>query len=199
MDSYYIREAFKLLQEHADAEEARVARLEFAFLPFLDAHTQLPLTLQRELARNPQFFVDCLEILFRPRHAREENKQQKSVDPNENARAERIWKLLKDWKTIPGTQKDGTISANALCEWVHTAREKSRACDRLEVGDVTIGELFAHSPEDSDKAKPAIAIRDVIEECESEDLERGFHIGLRNLRRSYTKAFERPVLIELSL
>lgn len=187
MDAHHVQEAFKFLQERNDADEAHVARLEFAFLPFLDGHTRLPLTLQRELARNPDFFVECLKILFRAKHEQEESKPSGTVDPGEKARAERIWQLFNDWQTIPGTLKDGTISLEALRDWVRVARDKARACDRLEVADVTIGELFACSPEDTDQAKPVIAIREVIEECESEKLETGFHIGLCNLRGCYSK------------
>ena len=47
--------------------------------------------------------------------------------------------------------------------------------------------MFAQSARDTDGAKPVVAIREVIEECESEKLERGFLIGLFNLRGCYTK------------
>jgi len=71
--------------------------------------------------------------------------------------------------------------------WLQLAREKARAVDRLNVCDITVGELFAHSPQDDDKAKPVIAIREAIEECESNEIEHGFAIGLNNLRGCFSK------------
>jgi len=93
-----------------------------------------------------------------------------------------------NWHTIPGTDADGAVSAEALKEWVRTARQKAREVDRLEVCDSTIGGLFAHSCEDADGAKPVIPVREVIEKSESEAMERGFAIGLMNLRGPYFKS-----------
>lgn len=196
MDAHYIHEAFEFLQGCRDADESRIARLEFNFLPFLDRHSRLPLTLHRQLAKNPNLFVECLEILFKPSIEVNEGspKEEKELSASEKAekaekanKANRIWRLLRDWQTIPGTCEDGKIDREPLMAWVNTARAKARAMDRLEVCDSKIGELFAHSPIDRDGAKPANAIRDVIEECESTALERGMIIGLRNLRGCFSK------------
>jgi len=191
MDAHYIHEAFEFLQECSESDEARVARLEFEFLPFLGRHFRLPWTLQRQLARDPNFFVECLKILYREHHCAKEsrdNQGEHTADAQKAEKAKRIWRLLHDWRTIPGTAKDGTVSGDALRAWIQAARQKAREADRLEVCDITLGELFAHSPEDSDKAIPLVAIREVIEDCESKELERGFAIGLHNRRGCFSKA-----------
>jgi hypothetical protein len=65
-------------------------------------------------------------------------------------------------------------------------RKLATSADRLIVCDIQIGQVFAHSDEDeADKAKPLVAIREIIEECESEHLDRGFIIGLHNLRGTH--------------
>jgi hypothetical protein len=191
MDVHDVYEAFEFLQGCSDADEARVARLEFDFLPLLDRHSQLPLTLQRELARNPDFFIECLKLLYRPHRSVKESASADSEqvsDPQKAEKASRIWRLLHDWRTIPGTGADGKVFADGLLTWVRSARRKAREADRLEVCDITVGEMFAHSPEDADKAKPVVAMREAIEECESEELESGFSVGLHNLRGCVTKS-----------
>ena len=66
------------------------------------------------------------------------------------------------------------------------ARKLAGEAKRLGVCDSRIGQVFAHSDEDkSDEAKPVIAIREMIEECESEKIENGFSIGLFNLRGTH--------------
>jgi hypothetical protein len=74
LDTYYIQQFIKQLQADAQADESRLGRLEFGFLPILGPHTLRPHTLERSLARNPTFFVDCLKLLYRPRHESTEEK-----------------------------------------------------------------------------------------------------------------------------
>jgi len=81
----------------------------------------------------------------------------------------------------------GVISPDDLRIWVKATRQKSKDADRLAVCDLTIGELFGRAPEDTDKARPPVAIREIIEECESEEMERGLTTGLRNLRGGFSK------------
>jgi hypothetical protein len=190
MDVHYIHEAFEFLQSASDIDESRVARLEFEFLPFLDRFSRLPLTLQRCLSKEPEFFVECLKILYKE-HSKltegKDNESEQTPDQGKAEKAKRIWRLLRDWRVIPGTGQDGKVSVDALRTWIRSAREKARAVDRLNACDITVGELFACSPHDDDKAKPVVAIREVIEECESAELESGFAMGLHNLRGCFSK------------
>jgi hypothetical protein len=191
MDAHYIQEAFQFLQQAPDADQARVARLEFDFLPFLDGHPVLPLTLQRELAKSPGFFVECLKLLYKSRpEAKEEETtgSEEKPDRERAAKATRIWRLLRDWRVIPGTGPDGNVSFNDLRSWVSVARKMASEADRLESCDMTLGELFARSPIDQDQGLPLIPIREIMEECDSKDLEQGFIIGLRNLRGCFSKS-----------
>jgi hypothetical protein len=191
MEGHSVHEAFGFLQRCPQADESLVARLEFEFLPFLDRHSRLPWTLQHHLAKEPGFFVECLKILYRRRHrpvADEGERSESARDPRSVDKARRIWQLLRDWRTIPGADESGSISLEALRAWVRAARQQAREADRLEVCDVTLGELFARSPADSDHAQPLVALREVIEECESAELERGLAIGFHNLRGFHFKA-----------
>jgi hypothetical protein len=192
MDAHYIREALSFLQEkESQADKTRVAKLEFAFLPLLDPHFLLPKMLQRQLATDAQFFVDCLKILFRAKAPAGPPKEKPPKDsepsPEESARAQRIWQLLHDWETIPGTGETGVVSASALRAWLEQARTKAAEVGRLEVADVHIGEVFAKSPEDADGGRPLIAIREALEIIKSDEVERGLVIGFHNRRGVVTK------------
>lgn len=191
MDAHYVREAFSFLQsKEAHADEGRVAGLEFSFLPMLDRHLLLPKTLHRQLARDPQMFVDCLKILFRPRPpegAKENTEPREEPSAEERERAHNIWSLLNDWQTIPGTNEEGLVVDGDLKSWVTAARKLASDGQRLVVGDIHIGEIFAKSPADSDGAIPLVSIRDAIEMCKSDELERGFATGLHNLRGVHSR------------
>lgn len=192
MDAHYVQEAFSFLQsKEAQADEGRVAGLEFSFLPMLDHHLLLPKTLHRQLARDPQMFVDCLKIVFRPRPpegSKEDEEPRKEPSEEEREHAHNIWRLLHDWQTIPGTNEEGVVVDGELKAWVAVARKLASDEQRLVVGDIHIGEIFAKSPADSDGAIPLVSIRDTIEMCKSDEIERGFSTGLHNLRGVVSRA-----------
>jgi len=54
--------------------------------------------------------------------------------------------------------------------------------DRTDIGDELIGQLLSGSPVGGDGAWPAEAVRDIIEDVGSRELERGVRLGKRNSR-----------------
>ena len=181
METYYVQQFIKRLQAEDQVDETRLGKLEFGFLPILSKHTVRASTLERLLARDPKFFVDCLKLLYRPRHE-VEDKEPKERDAQDAQRATLLRRLLNEWQQIPGTQPDGSISTSELSNWVTAARIAAREVDRLEVCDIKIGEVLAHAPSDEEGVKPCVPIREIIETYESDEIVSGFKIGLYNLR-----------------
>ena len=58
---------------------------------------------------------------------------------------------------------------------------------RTAIADQKIGEVFSNSAQKADESWPLIAIRDVIEELQSGELETGFAIGVYNGRGVTTR------------
>ena len=198
MDVHHVREAIALLQQKAPADtEDRLARIEWGFLSILDGFSLLPKTLQRQLARDPDFFVGCIKVMFGSKEPDEDTREPdgeagsgtKGRDEvvNEANKAQMVYRLLHDWRVIPGTNEGGEVNAEALKDWITRARAGCQKLDRLAVCDITIAELFAKSPSDKDGAVPLVVVRDVIEECASADMDSGLRTGYFNLRGSYMK------------
>lgn len=190
LDPYNLQMLLKRMQGSSEVDEVRLARLEWLLLPGLDQHTLLPATLQKVLARDPSFFVEMLSVLYRPRHREDEGQSPNEPDKSKADMATRVWRLLRDWKRVPGTREDGTVDPDALRAWLRDARERARASDRLEVADITIGEMFARAPGETDGSWPCIAVREALEECDSTKLENGFSIGICNLRGAHFRALD---------
>jgi hypothetical protein len=74
------------------------------------------------------------------------------------------------------------VNGVALNEWLEEARRLLADVDRIEVGELQIGEVLAHAPEDPDGTFPTLPVRDVLEAAPNDRLERGFSIGLFNKR-----------------
>lgn len=159
-----------------DVDEALVVQLEWKFLPVLHHGDGAP-SLQRLIARYPNSFVELIKIAFKP--ASTESDEESSVDAQY---AGNVYRLLREWRLVPGSTTDGRVDADLLGAWLEVARAGLSEIDRLEIGELQIGEVFAHAPTDPDGAFPTRAVRDVLEVAATDHLERGFVIGLHNKR-----------------
>ena len=96
--------------------------------------------------------------------------------------------LLRLWRTLPGSDDQGDINQQKLSDWVAKALSFLRARDHAAYGEMQIGQLLSHSPKGLDGLWPHEAVRAVIEEVGSEQLERGFQVGAFNNRGVITRS-----------
>ncbi|WP_156507408.1 hypothetical protein [Arthrobacter sp. OY3WO11] len=156
--------------------DTEIARLEWKFLPALHYESKA-LSLQRLLARDPTWFVSLIELAFKPANSRRGEPREVNA-----ALAANAYRLLREWHVVPGTTPDGTVDGAALQAWLDDVRVRLADSDRLEIGELQIGEVFAYAPSDPDGTFPTRPVRDVLESAPNDRLERGFAIGLHNKR-----------------
>ncbi len=157
-------------------DDLRVAELEWRFLPALRHGGGAP-SLQRLLAHDPEVFVQVIRLAFKPAGSR--STEDESVDAGTASNA---YRLLREWRVVPGTAPDGAVDAASLSGWLHAARQSLAGIDRLLIGELQIGEVLAHAPTDPDGTFPTLAVRNVLELAPNDRLERGFVTGLINKR-----------------
>lgn len=157
-------------------DETQVARLEWKLLPALRAEFHAP-SLQRLIARDPVMFVQLIELAFKPAGSEDDRTQVRDVDPH---LASNAYRLLREWRVVPGTLDDGRVDSAALQQWLDRVRVLLMEVDRLDVGELLVGEVLAYSPTDPDGTFPTRAVREVLEAAPDDRLERGFTIGLFN-------------------
>ncbi len=167
--------------ESASVEPATVARLEWIFYRTLKGH-RAPRALYSALAADPGLFVDLSARVFRGK-----NDPNRVHDEQAAAQAMHAWQVLRDWRTVPGLQDDGSIDAQHLDSWINKARLLLTERDRDDVGDELIGQVLSGSPNGDDGAWPAEPVRDLVERLGSKDLENGLHIGRLNARGVTTR------------
>ena len=180
MLQYHITELFRCLQASSATDESRLARLEWACLKLLDGYRHSPVALHRQLSRDPKFFAEVMTHLYRAESERGQPKGE--VDEATQRLCEGAYSLMKSWCTLPGKQADGTIDKTALANWLTAAREECAKLDRREVADAKIGEMLSSAPPDKDGSWPCLAVRDVMEDINSEEIFDGFEIGVINSR-----------------
>ena len=177
--SHNIEYILEELAEAPDADRVRVIRLEFSFLSasFSYRNGKRAKLIYQELNANPELFVELVTRVFRA-----EGEERRVLTPEESNMNIASWHLLDSWRIIPGTNKDGSIDQQYLFAWVAQARALLQANGRQKIGDEQIGQLLSESPKGADEAWPHEAIRALLEEEASTNIERGFMVGHYNSR-----------------
>jgi len=178
VSEYDLTRLLDFLRAHGVSDE-EVATLEWKFLPIL-GHDGRTLSLQRLLARDPATFAAFVNMVFRPAKAKGEPEERPSEQTAETA--SNAYRVLREWRIVPGTNDEGAVDAAPLQKWLSQARRLLRDADRADIGELQIGEVLAHAPADPDGTFPTPAIRDVLENAPNDRLGRGFVVGLYNKR-----------------
>jgi len=181
MLGYYVEHLFLFLDAH-NADPQQVAQLEWGWLRVLQ-HTQRGAkALHSQITSSPQLFVDLLKAIYRG----EGEPRETQVTEEQGKLAEHGYHLLRDIHTVPGYRQidgqDGVVNQFDLQQWVEEARRLAQEVGRLGVCDVQIGKILSFAPSSPDGSWPCVEVRNVIENTQSQDLDRGFHIGTYNQR-----------------
>ncbi len=168
------------LGKDPDVSEDQLVRLEWIYFQVLRYSRRPARTLHRALARNPQFFVDLVKLIFLP--AAESGIVDDPSKDREQALASQAYGVLTDWAHVPGADDHGSIDAAFLENWVKHARKLLAQAGRGDIGDQRIGEILAASVRQPDEPWPPPAVREVIEVSRSRHLETGLELGVYNRR-----------------
>jgi hypothetical protein len=179
-------ELMKYLQNSPAADQDRLAKLEWRFLPLAQHRGFAPRTLHSELSRNPSFFAEVIAAQFRAKSEPRDNSNP--LDPLKRHLAEAAYNLLDSWVGIPGRRPDGSIDAAVLRGWVDDVRKLCAASDRIEICDVMLGDQLSCAPADSNGTWPCEAVREILEALPTDQILRGFDCGVANQRGTYSKS-----------
>jgi transcriptional regulator with XRE-family HTH domain len=195
MCTYFLRELFAGLQERydrlSDDQKARLSSLEWSYLSLLDGISAQPRGLFKHFAEHPEGFAEVVSWVYRSSN---DSADCVTRTDEQERLAEQGLHVLMAWTqqgAIPGRKDDGAVDYDVALNWIRRAREACKATGRLSICDLKIGEaLGACKDTDSDGVWPCEAIRDVIEEIASEDLDRGTAIGQFNSTGVQTRSLE---------
>ena len=180
MDGYNIVELIKFLQAEPMVNQDDLFRVEWAYLPLLDGHSgAAPKLLESRLANDAEFFCEVIRLIDR---SKKEDQPPREPTEESKAIAENAWRLLREWKTPPGTQKDGTFSEEGFTEWLQRVKAVCTESGHLEVALVHIGQVLIHTPPDPDGLWIRRAVAAALNDREADDMRAGFRTGTYNSR-----------------
>jgi len=184
---HYVTSLLTYLDGQPQVDRRLLAQLEWRYLPLLEPHERPTRVLHQELTRNPEFFVEVIEMVFISEH----DGQERQITDEQRQRATLGYQLLRAWHTTPGGL--GTSEAPAgpsLAEWVAVARALLTKRKLLRAGDQFIGQVLSQTPEDPDGTWPGLPVRQIIEDARSQDLEQGINIAILNSRGMTWRALD---------
>ena len=182
---WFLTTLIGVLDAHRESlGRGRVVTIEWKYYPILRNHPDFKApNLYREMAADPSFFVQFVELAFRP-------ASKSASDPSEPTEAERqlaldAHRVLRCWpdsQFAPGSGDDGCIDVAALDQWIDDARKRLAETDRTDIGDVMIGTALASSPADANGEWPAVPVRNLLERLQNDQIESGLHCAVINQR-----------------
>ncbi len=174
---YEIPQLLEYLEQAAEVDAVRLARIELAFLP-LFRYEQRPFkVLYHQLAVDPQFFIELVCLAYRA-----SDEAPHELSEHEQARARIAYDLLHAASEVPGTQDGNLLDPAKLTAWVEEVRQVLDERKRREVGDLCIGHLLSHARLEGNEVWPPKAIRALLEHLHSEEVERGIELAVYNAR-----------------
>ncbi len=182
---------FEVLDKHrGHLGIGRVAILEWQYHPLLHYRPEFSApNLYRELACDPELFVQLVESAFKPASATPD--EQLPLTEAQHQVALSAIRVLRGWPAsqfAPALDNNGGLDADSLQDWVGSARALLAAIDRSEVGNDMIGAALAASPEDPGGEWPGLAVRNLLERLQSDSVDSGIHTAVRNRRGATSRS-----------
>jgi len=180
MDAYETVEIIKALQADPTTSPKDLFRIEWAYLPLLDRHSDAaPKLLWQRLATEPEFFCEVIRLVFRSK-----NEEQPSEEPTEEKKriATNAYRLLSEWRTPPGCRTDGSYDGDALSRWLDAVKKKCSETGHLEVAMTMLGHSLIYVPADPDGLWIHRAAAAALNAKDAGDMRDGFRTGLFNSR-----------------
>lgn len=180
-DQHRITEVIRAIQSEADADLSRVEGIEWSYLQLIEnGHRIRPIFQERKLAREPSYFCNAIQILYRPEGT---SKPTEESDAKTERLTSNVWHLFHNWKTPPGLLPNGDYSKKALNSWLEVALKECESSGHLEVAKLKIGEVLYYCPPEPDDSLWIVkAAAEVLNLAESETMRNGFRTEIFNSR-----------------
>ncbi|MBU4201559.1 MAG: hypothetical protein KKB85_00190 [Candidatus Altiarchaeota archaeon] len=196
MDMHAIVDVIKALQENPDTNPNDLFQVEWAFLPLLNREQGAsPMLLEQRLADNPTFFCEVISTVFRSK--KEERPDEETTEQQKNI-AKNAFHLLREWRTPPGSQKDGTFNGDAMTAWLEDVKTACVESGHLEIALSMVGHVLIHTPPDPEGLWLHHSVAKALNAKDANDMRDGFQTELFNSRgvHSWTAGREEQKLAE---
>ena len=161
MREYDVERLFSRLYTGVGLDETKVARLEVTYFS-RRKYQHRPHFIHRCLEQSPEFFAELVVAS----HPGEPSESEEDAISNDGDQRRVAWEVLASWTSAPNPEFFSC--GERLAAWVGKAREKCAAAANYPLGD-----LLSRAPVDADGVWPHSAVRQIIENLASDELDDG--------------------------
>ena len=178
-----IEQALETLNKRDDFDRMELTKLEYLYVDILHSHSNYGIpNLAKEVSKSPLFFMQLVAYSFKRSGSGSDPDEWNMPQDEESKRitGTKAYHVLDCLNVIPGTNKDGSIDARELHEWILQVRKLAKEHGRENVTDQMIGKLLSTSSQGEDGIWPREEIRKVFEAIGSTEISIGMEIGFYN-------------------
>lgn len=193
-NQYYFKEAFKLLNNSDDVDSEKKAYLEFAYINILKEYGNIKLAdygpnLSQYIFEHPEFFAEMISFIYKRKDGIDDFNQGNYTDEQLRNLQDKYYNIIHDLSFPNLNREVCKIESAKLLNWIYQVRKLCSESNRLEITDLNIGKMLAHSPVDSeDNIFPCNIIRDIMEDIQSEYILDGAYTEVYNSRGAVIKS-----------
>jgi hypothetical protein len=186
MLSHYCGLILDQIAAYGTVDPSVLVGLEWTYYGLLRSSDRDATLLAAALSSVPNFFMQIISSIYRG-----DGEDDAELAPEEEAQrsavAQQAYTLLDDWTLVPGSGDSGEIDAQKLNAWIDEVRALAEGSKRVDVVDQYIGRILSAAKQAPNGDWPPKVVCDVIERLNSEEVDIGFSIGLRNRRGATTR------------
>jgi addiction module HigA family antidote len=188
LEHWNVEQAFKHLDASNVLTRDQKAGLEFAYLEVLarpwdkrnDSYG-IP-NLERYIEAHPEVFLQAIAWAYKRKDGGTDPVEFQVPEANLKNMAMRGYKLVEAIERIPGHNHVGELKGELLAKWIGTVRQGAAELSRADIADICIGKLLSNAPVGQDGVWPCEAVRQVMEDLQSERVMEGAQTGVYNSR-----------------
>lgn len=183
IDQHHLVEVIKWLQKNEPEDSEILFQIEWKYLPILDRlHDGEPKVLESRLASDPEFFFQIITAVFR---SEKDKDIKKDITEAERAVAQNAYRLLHNWKRVPGLNSNGSLSESQFKDWIDEVRKLTAESGHLKVAMSQIGQTLSYSPADPAGLWIHESVARALNARDAAEMRNGFTTGLFNQRGVY--------------
>ncbi len=173
----------KELQNDPSTNIDELSKIEWAFLPLLDGlHGASPRLLENRLADDPIFFCDVIRTAF---PSKKEDATVEEPTEQQKLNGANAYRLFHNWKTPPGSQRDGTYSGDNLIAWLENAKKICRESGHLDIALTMIGQVLFNAPPDPNGFWINCSVANALNAKDAQKMRNGFQTAVIASRGVY--------------
>jgi hypothetical protein len=192
IDLHHINALLTELRQNADRQDvdpSTIEQLEWDYLPAINLHLRgarssdhyepdesEQLLLHRRLSRDPEFFVEVVDLAYK------RDSEDEPTPQNEEA-ARRAHLLLESWQEVPGyIRSEDSIDEEHLQDWLDQVESLLQGKDLVTGGHIATGQMLRWGPGEEDGIWPVPAVCNALEDLSSEVVDNHFRMEVYNSR-----------------